>query len=157
MEEKVGLIAGRHLLPVDKYLLEDNLVPGNTAYKAAYEAAYYYLGGLLYRCPPEMVVENMEWGEKDLSRSYIEKRVDLYFYYVDFDEAVLGVLDGFDLAVKDAPKSILMEDFYPQEGIEGKCTIKAVIHIMGWDVDTKDYEELSRTMPVLDRTPWEPG
>lgn len=70
---KVGVIAGRHPLPVDEYLVTREVTPGDDAYQAAYQAA-------------------KEHGEiRDTGSS-----VDLY--YTGLTELTLGALDGYTAA-----------------------------------------------------------
>ena len=74
---KLGTIAGRHPMPVDMYLLEGSVEPGNPAYEAAFLAA-------------------VRWR-----RAYPKEYVALY--YSGLTEVTLGVLDGLYYAGGSGP------------------------------------------------------
>ena len=68
---RVGTISGRHLIPVDLYLVEEEVRPGQDAYRRAYEAAQNH-GATL--------------GPGN----------EVYLYYSGLTEATLGAIDGYE-------------------------------------------------------------
>lgn len=148
MKKSIGLINGRHEMPVEGYLLEE-ATPGDEAYTAAYEAAYAYLTGAIQDAPVGTITqEEQSWGTAGGGLvQYKTKSIDLQFFYTGLTEAVLGALDGFDQAKRAMPKTVV---------IDGETvSLSANIHLMRYDTVLGEYQELRREAPAVDVRLWD--
>lgn len=87
MIRSIGTIKNRHTMPVERYLIEDDVSPGKEAYEKAYESA---------KKLAIEIIESATLKTSDQEEVPIKEFDTIDLYYTGLTESLIGALDAFE-------------------------------------------------------------